>query len=134
MSPLPHPDRRQLRNFGLTTGIIVVLLFGLLLPWLLSHTWPVWPWILAGALSGLGLIAPMLLKPVYVVWMKFGHVMGALNTRIILGLVFYLIITPIGLIMRLFRWDPLRRRTAVAATSHRVPSHSKPKQHMERPF
>lgn len=134
MHELPPPDRRQLRNFGLTTGVIVVLLFGLLLPWLLSHAWPLWPWILAGVLGGLGLIAPMLLAPVYTVWMKFGHVMGAINTRIILGLFFYLVMAPIGLAMRLFRWDPMRRRAAASATSHRVPSHAKTKQHMEKPF
>lgn len=134
MHELPPPDRRQLRNFGLTTGSIVVLLFGLLLPWLLSHAWPRWPWILAGVLGGLGLVAPMLLAPVYTVWMKFGQVMGAINTRIILGLFFYLIVTPIGLAMRLFRWDPLRRRMTATETSHRVPSRAKPKQHMEKPF
>jgi len=134
MHMLPPPDRRQLRTFGLTTGAIVVALFGLLLPWLLSYAWPLWPWVVAGILGGLGLVAPMLLAPVYKGWMKFGHVMGAINTRIILGLFFYLIVTPMGLFMRLFRWDPMRRRTTAASTSHRVPSHVKPKQHMERPF
>lgn len=134
MHPLPPPDRAQLRNFGLTTGAIAVVLFGLLLPWLLSHDWPRWPWIVAGILGGLGLAAPMLLAPVYTGWMKFGHVMGAINTRIILGLFFYVVMTPIGLVMRLFHWDPMRRRTMAASASHRVPSHAKAKQHMEKPF
>jgi hypothetical protein len=133
MHELPPLNRQQLRNFGLTTGAIVALLFGLLLPWLLSHAWPLWPWIVAGILGGLGLVAPNLLGPVYTVWMKFGHVMGAINTRIILGVFFYLIMTPIGLAMRLFRWDPMRRQ-AGEGTSHRVPSHVKPIQHMEKPF
>jgi len=65
--------------------------------------------------------------------MKFGHVMGAINTRIILGLFYYAIMTPIGLAMRLFRWDPMRRRHA-EAVSYRVASHAKTSQHMEKPF
>lgn len=133
MHEIPPLDRQQLRNFGLTTGAILALLFGLLLPWLLSHAWPLWPWIVAGGLGGLGLIAPTLLAPVYKAWMKFGHVMGAINTRIILGVFFYLIVTPIGLAMRLFRWDPMRRRLGEDA-SYRVASHVKPPQHMEKPF
>lgn len=133
MNPTPAPDRKALRSFGLTTAAIVAVLFGLLLPWLLSHHWPRWPWIVAGVLAGLGVVMPAALGPVYRVWMKFGHIMGAINTRLILGLLFYVVFTPIGLVMRLFRWDPMRRR-AQEGDSYRVASHARSPQHMERPF
>jgi hypothetical protein len=133
MSGINNPSRSELRNFGLTTGGIVAVLFGLLLPWLLSRAFPLWPWIVAGLLGGLGLLIPAALGPVYKVWMKFGHVMSAVNTRLILGLFFYAIVTPIGFAMRLFRWDPMRRRRAEGA-SYRVASRPKPPQHMEKPF
>lgn len=124
---------QQLRSFGLTTATIVAVLFGLLLPWLLSHAWPVWPWLLAGTLAGLGLTYPRALTPVYRVWMKFGHVMGFINTRILLGLVFYFMITPLGAFMRLFGWDPMQRRLGQGA-SYRVPSRDRHQRHFERPF
>lgn len=124
---------QQMRSFGLTTAAIVAVLFGLLLPWLLSHAWPVWPWVLAGILAGLGLTYPRALTPVYRVWMKFGHVMGFINTRLLLGLVFYLMLTPLGALMRLFGWDPMQRRLR-QADSYRVPSRDRDQRHFERPF
>lgn len=133
MTDIHRPDRRELRTFGLMTGGIVAVLFGLLLPWLLSRALPLWPWVVAGVLGGLGLLLPAALGPVYRLWMKFGHVMGAINTRLILGLLFYAIFTPVGLAMRLFRWDPMRHRTQ-AGDSYRVASHVRNPKHMEKPF
>lgn len=133
MTEIKPPDRRELRTFGLTTGGIVAVLFGLLLPWLLSHAFPVWPWAVAGVLGALGLVAPVALGPIYTLWMKFGHVMGAINTRLILGLFFYVILTPFGLVMRVFGWDPMRRRPARGG-SYRVETPAKSPQHMEKPF
>lgn len=133
MSTTAILEPQQLRNFGLLTGAIVALLFGLLLPWLLSHAWPLWPWVLAVILAALGLAYPKALAPVYRLWMKFGHIMGVINSRILLGLVFFLMITPLGAGMRLFGWDPIRRRLG-HATSYRVPSRDKDRRHFERPF
>lgn len=47
------------------------------------------------------------LKPVYDLWMKFAAVLAWVNTRIILIVMFYLVFTPIGLIMRIFGMDVL---------------------------
>lgn len=124
---------KQLRSFGFTTAAIVAALFGLLLPWLFSHSLPTWPWVVAALLAGLGLALPRALTPVYRGWMKFGHVMGFINTRLLLGLVFYLLITPLGTLMRLFGWDSMRRRLQ-PVDSYRVPSHAKDRHHFEKPF
>ena len=62
MAAIPHSvpelDRKGLRNFGLTTGIIIALLFGLFFPWLLDRTRPLWPWVLCGTLAVWALLAP----------------------------------------------------------------------------
>ena len=126
-------DRKGLRNFGLTTGGIIVILFAGLLPWLLDHNFPVWPWILAAALWLLAAAAPMALQPIYKVWMKFGAILGAFNTRVLLGIMFYLIITPMALIMRLLGKDALHR-TLDDRPSYRVKSKANPPKNMERPF
>ena len=58
----------------------------------------------------LAFMAPVLLKPIYIFWMKFAFVLSWINTRLILLIIFYLIFTPIGLAMRLFGVDLLDRK------------------------
>ncbi len=66
----------ELRKFGLTTGAIAAVLFGLLLPWIFGHRLPLWPWCVAGTLWLLALVYPKALQPIYTVWMKIGHGLG----------------------------------------------------------
>jgi len=58
----------------------------------------------------LGLLMPVLLKPIYIFWMRLVLVLSWINTRLILLIILYLIFTPIGLVMRLFGIDLLDRR------------------------
>lgn len=127
-------DKKMLRQFGLILAGGFVVIFGLLLPWIWEHSYPVWPWVLAGALSLIALSAPIVLKPLYHIWMKLGHVLGWVNTRIILGLVFFAVFFPFGIIMRLFGKDPMARDIMSGEESYRVPSKSSPPEQMERPF
>ncbi len=127
-------DRKGLRDFGLVTGGIIALLFGLFLPWLLESGFPIWPWVVAGVLAVWGVIAPMSLQPIYRLWMKLGLLLSRITTPIILGIVFYLLIWPMGLVMRIFGRDPMARRLDGTAKTYRVISHKAPKENMERPF
>lgn len=130
---IPELDGKGLREFAFVTGAIVAVLFGLLLPWLFDAGLPIWPWIFFGVLALWGLIVPMSLRPVYHGWMRFGLVMSRITTPLILGIVFYVMITPIGLIRRTFGTDPLRRDLD-DADSYRVPSKRAPTDHLKRPF
>lgn len=130
---IPELDRKGLREFALVTSAVIVGLFGLLLPWLFDLDWPTWPWILAGILVAWGFIAPMALQPVYKVWMRFGLILSRITTPIIMGLVFFLVITPTGLIRRLLSADPMARNFD-DGESYRVPSKKAPAKNMERPF
>ncbi len=134
MHEIVELDRKGLRDFGLVTGGIVALLFGLFFPWLLDNRIPLWPWVIAGVLSVWGLAAPMSLQPVYRLWMKLGLLLSRVTTPIILGIVFYLLIWPMGLAMRIFGRDPMARQLDSASKSYRVASHKAPKENMERPF
>ena len=133
LSPLSS-GTRELRHFGFTTGIILVVLFGMLLPWLLEHRFPLWPWIIAAALWIPAALTPGWLRPIYKGWMKFGHVVGLINTRIILALMFYLMILPLGFIMRIMGKDPMRRKMDKKPASYRIQSKTCPKENMEKPF
>jgi hypothetical protein len=79
-----------------------------------------WPWLIGASAFFLlsGLFVPFILRPIYVGWMKFAFVLGWINTRLILGIFFYLILTPVGLIMRLFGQDPLHRKFDRDATTY----------------
>ncbi|MBM3244881.1 MAG: sxtJ [Candidatus Omnitrophica bacterium] len=75
-------------------------------------------WALALALFILRLVFYPALIPVYKAWMGLAHVLAWINTRIILVFIFFLVFTPIGLIMRLFRIDILERRIHKEALSY----------------
>ncbi|MCX2972001.1 sxtJ [Halieaceae bacterium IMCC8485] len=133
-SPIEELDRRGYRNFALTFGTILVILFGLFFPWLLALRFPVWPWLFLLGLGLWGALVPMTLRPFYRIWMKFGLLLSKVTTPLILGVVYYGVITPTGLIARLFRSDPLNRNCEQECSSYRVESQPKPNDHMENPF
>jgi hypothetical protein len=134
MHDIPELDRKGLREFAFVTGGILALLFGLFFPWLLESSYPLWPWMIACVLGGWGLAAPMTLQPVYRAWMKFGLLLSRITTPLILGIVFYGLIMPMGLVMRLSGHDPMARRFDDSAESYRVKHAKAPRKNVERPY
>ncbi len=92
--------KNDLRKFGITVGIV----FGLLgvLFWRLDKYSYIYLLILSAAFISLGIAMPILLKPVHKVWMAVAILMGWFVTRVILAILFYVVVTPIGLVMRCF--------------------------------
>lgn len=131
---IPELDAAGLRRFSFTVGAALVVVFGLLAPWLFGFGWPVWPWLVAGVLVAWGLVAPASLGPVYRGWMRFGLLLNRIVSPLVLGIMFFLVIAPVALVMRLAGRDPLARKLDRNATSYRVPSEAPPKEQMERPF
>ena len=131
---IENPGPQELRKFGLVSGCIVAVLFGVLLPWIFDFQWPAWPWVLAAVLGLWALAHPGSLIFIYRPWLKFGHIAGWINTRIILGILFYLVFFPAGVIMRLVRNDPMRRKLDKNARSYRIDSAPVSKDHVERPY
>ncbi|MDX1734273.1 MAG: SxtJ family membrane protein [Halioglobus sp.] len=123
----------ELRKFGFVTALMVVIFFYGLIPWIWEFARPLWPLVVAGVLVALALVLPGWLAPVYRVWMKIGHALGWVNTRIILSLIFFVLFLPVGLVMRAFG-DPMRRKWDDAAQSYRVPSSAPKPDNMEKPF
>jgi hypothetical protein len=131
---IPELDRKGLREFGLMTGGLVAGLFGLFFPWLLETGLSLWPWLVAGTLAAWALIAPASLRPVYRAWMRLALWLGRITTPIILGVVFFLVISPVALVMKLISRDAMARRFDENAKSYRVPSCQAPREHMEKPY
>ncbi len=127
------PDKKGLREFGLITGGLFVGLFGLFFPWLLSVDFPIWPWCVAGVLWIWALLIPNSLKWVYKPWMLFAGGLGWINTRIILAIVFFVLMMPIGLLMRLLGKNPMHPKLS-QSDSFRIITHTRAPKEMEHPF
>lgn len=130
---IPELDRKGLREFGLVTGGIVAGLFGLFFPWLLGRSIPLWPWIVFGVLGVWGLIAPLSLRPVYRGWMRFGLMLSKVTTPLIMGIVFFVVITPVALILKIVGNDPMARKFD-DSESYRVPTKKAPTENLEKPY
>ena len=102
--------KKDLRKFGLTIGIILLLIGGLLF-WKekLSYQY----FLVPGALLIVsGISIPVILKPLYLAWMTFATIVGWIMTRVVLSILYYVITTPTGLLLRRFnkqflelKWD-----------------------------
>ena len=125
---------RELRKFGITTGLIIAVLFGIGFPWILDRPSPWWPWILSGILIVWGLAAPASLGPVYRGWMRFGLIMSKITTPILLGILFYIVVLPTGLIRRMMGLDSMARRFDETKDTYRIASRKDSGQHLKRPF
>ena len=103
-------SRKQLREFGFLIGLGFPMLIGWILPAIGGHAFRTWTiWVGIPALI-LGISKPLLLFYPYKGWMELGNALGWLNSRIILGVVFLLVLLPISLFMRTFGYDPLRKQ------------------------
>lgn len=92
--------KSELRKFGITVGIVFLLLAGLFL-WF-NNEYYTYFLVFSAILILPGLILPILLKPIHKVWMTLALLMGWLMTRIILSVLFYVVVTSIGLIAKIF--------------------------------
>ena len=125
---------RELRRFGLTVGGAFAALG--LFSWWRGHEYP--PMVLGALAVGLivpGLLVPRALGPVHRRWMHAAMVIGEFNSRVILGVFYYLVMAPVGFVRRLFG-DPLNRGLGDRTTSVWVKRERQPvdRERYERQF
>lgn len=125
---------RELRQFGLTMAGALSVLFGFFFPWVLHRSFPIWPWVAAIVFGSLGIFSPLTLKWIHALWMKFAHVLGFINTRILLGIIYFLVFVPMGCVLRLLSRDPLVRRFEPNRETYRIPRKPLPPSAMDHPF
>ena len=126
-------DARQLRSFGLIVGGVFALLGFWPMAWR-GEAPRAWALILAGILVGPALVYPPILKEPFRLWSALGRILGWINTRIILSIVFYGMFAPIGLVLRLMGKDSMRRSFDPRAASYRQPRTARPGTHMKQQF
>ena len=113
-------SKKTLRDFGLLVGLTFPILLGLIIPLLTGHNIRIWTFFFSFPLIFLALVSPKMLYYPYKFWMNIGFILGFINSRIILGAVFILILQPIAFIMKLFKYDPLRLRKSKSSTYREI--------------
>ena len=152
-------QKKELRSFGLLMAIFIIIIFGFGLPllfepefitaidywlreqlnqssidsWFELYSLPLWPWLLAIFFGFWALTWPIFLYPFFRFWMALGSILGWINTRIILGILFYFLFMPFGFLMRLCGYDPMFRKLT-SQKSYRQQSTVLEKNHMENPY
>jgi len=102
-------SKKQLREFGFLIGFGFPIIIGWLIPVISGHLFRTWSlWIGFPALI-LGILKPSLLSFPYRGWMAIGLALGWINSRLILGLVYLIILLPIAVFMKIFGYNPLRK-------------------------
>ena len=96
------------RNFG----IVFFIVFLVVSLWPLTYGEPIriWSAIISLVFLILGLMNSKLLTPLNKLWFKFGMILGAIVAPIVMGFIFFLVVTPIGLFMRIMGKDLLNKK------------------------
>ena len=94
------------KSFGIVFFVVFLLIA--LYPLVNNETVRLWPAVIAILFLILGLINSQILTPLNILWFKFGMLLGKIVSPIIMGLVFLLVVTPTGLIMRVLNKDLLK--------------------------
>ncbi len=103
-------SKKKLREFGFLIGFGFPIIIGWLIPLINGHFFRIWTLFIAIPFLILGILKPRMLYYPYKAWIVIGLSLGWINSRIILGLIFLLVLQPISLIMKIFRYDPLRKK------------------------
>jgi hypothetical protein len=121
-----NPTRKELRQFG----FLCVVFFGGLAAWGFHKHGPslgVEAMAAAAAVGGvLGALAPQLLKPVFVGWMVAAFPIGWTVSHLLLGFIFFFVLTPIGLLLRILGHDPMSRGFDRDAKTYWIPHETAP--------
>ena len=101
-------NNKDLREFGFVIGFGIPLIIGWIIPLLTNHSFRIWTIYIGLPIIILSIFKPNLLKNLYLIWMKLGHVLGWINSKLILGIIFFIILMPIAFLMKCLGYDPLK--------------------------
>src|SRR5689334_11092600 len=133
ISQYQTPSRQKLRSFGLVlaSGFFVIGMW----PTVFRHHNPNrWAVGLSLLFVSAGILIPNALKYVHRVWMTFGNVLGWINSRVLLTVVYYVVVTPLSLIIGLVGHDPMNRKFDKGTDTYRVVRRPRPASHMRHQF
>jgi predicted membrane metal-binding protein len=122
------------RAFAVVFAIVFAIVG--LWPWMFGGSPRWWALAVATGFVFVGAARPALLTPLNRLWMRFGLLLGYIVSPIALGVVYFLVLTPVGLLLRWRGGDPLRLKRRPDTASYWVPRQppGPPPQSMDRQF
>ncbi len=117
------PKRADLRDFARTFMLAFPVFASVLLlaTWWRTGAWATWPLWVGGIGVTVGAVCWLVLpiaRPVYFFWHFLGCCMAALVSNLLLALVFYAVVTPVALVLKVLGKDPLQRKWDRSATTY----------------
>ena len=113
-------SKKQLFEFGLLIGFGFPLIIGWIITLISGHSFRYWSlWVSCPSII-LAILKPTLLFYPYKAWMLLGIGLGWINSRIILTVVYLIVLQPIALIMKIFGYDPLRKKKTTKSTYREI--------------
>lgn len=111
-------SKSELLWFGLLLGLFLSLIGGLAwFRWDAPQT-ATWIWYVAGGITAIYYIVPPIRKPLFFGWMYAAYPIGYVISHVILASIYYVVLTPIGLLMRALGHDPLQKQLKPQAATH----------------
>ena len=101
-------SKKELREFGLIISFGFPIIIGWIIPLFWGHEFKIWTIFVSIPFLIFTISNPNLLAYPYKYWMIFGEILGWINSKIILGVIFLIILIPISFIMKIFGYDPLK--------------------------
>jgi len=118
------PSAKEVRQFA---GLCLVI-FGLMGAWSWHRSGTIdtarWFWLAAGGIGLTGLTVPALVRPLYVGWMLAAFPIGWTVSHLLLGAIYFLLLTPLGIMVRLTGHDPMKRAFEPEADTYWVEHHT----------
>ena len=99
---------KKLKEFGIVIGLGFPIIIGFFIPIIYGESFRLWTLFIGFPFLFLAFLKPSILFYPYKIWMKLGLILGWINSRIILGIIFFLVLVPISLLMKISGHDPLR--------------------------
>lgn len=123
---MARPTEKQVRES------VLVIAIGFAVLYFLAHK----PWMAFVALivASAGLFIPVLAEWITIAWLKLAHLLGWINGRILLSVIFFLVLTPIALLRRAMKRDPMRTMDREAASHWTVRDHTYAPADIEKPW
>jgi len=102
-------SNKKLREFGIVFGTGLPFFVGWIIPLINQELFKIWTLFIGFPIFLIGILKPKLLIYPYKFWFKIGSLLGLINSRLVLGLIFIVLLQPLALIMKCFRYDPLKK-------------------------
>jgi hypothetical protein len=125
--------QKEYRKFGIIMALMIAVFFAVLLPWLFKWQYSNVPWLISAAILLWSLFSPKSLVLIYKPWILLGNMLAYVNTRIILGFVFFGMFVPIALLLKMVNRVPISKKINMQIhSSYWEEKIAQDKQHMEK--